>query len=192
MKYIKKEQILQWVLIGGGVIALIVSLFFDTAINKKLSGLNYPILSAMSIVLSNLYLIILVLFIYTTFAMYIGKKREGILPLWASLIITIVLGVLLKLLVARERPLDVNDFAFFTYAFPSLHAAICFCVVPILDVEFPRLKWFWIGLGVLVGLSRLFLQVHYLSDVIAGILIGYIIGLVVWYMNQKFFYKIKW
>jgi len=78
------------------------------------------------------------------------------------------------------------------YSFPSLHAALCFTVLPTLDIEFPKHKWAWISLAALVGLSRIYLQVHYLSDVLAGCAIGYAIGVWIFHLNKKYYYKIKW
>ena len=54
---------------------------------------------------------------------------------------------------------------------------LVFCAIPILDKEFPKLKYFWIAFAVLVAFSRIYFGLHFLSDVIAGGLIGYLIGI---------------
>jgi undecaprenyl-diphosphatase len=64
-------------------------------------------------------------------------------------------------------------------SFPSGHAAAVFSTVYILDREFPKIKWFWIGIAILVSFSRIYLGVHYLTDVVVGALIGYTISLIV-------------
>jgi undecaprenyl-diphosphatase len=62
------------------------------------------------------------------------------------------------------------------FSFPSAHAAICFTLLPILDRIYSRFRLFWVFFAVMVALSRLYFQVHYFSDVVAGTLIGYMIG----------------
>jgi undecaprenyl-diphosphatase len=49
-------------------------------------------------------------------------------------------------------------------------------MLPILDREYPHFRVFWIAFASLVAFSRLYLGVHYLSDVVTGAAIGYLIG----------------
>ncbi len=180
-----------WLIIIASKLA-IISLFLDNFFNDRIHLIHNPTLDIVFTIMTNFYLLIFVLLFVTTFFMYAEKKREGIIPVWASLLITTVVVVLLKLLIARERPQELTDVAWFMYSFPSLHAALCFTVLPTLDIEFPKHKWAWISLAALVGLSRIYLQVHYLSDVLAGCAIGYAIGVWIFHLNKKYYYKIKW
>ena len=90
---------------------------------------------------------------------------------------------ILKILVARERP----DLAFLpeeTFSFPSRHAAIALAVIPFMLKEKGLVFW-WIA-GILIGLSRLLLGAHYLSDVLGGALIGYYTSyfIFIWYKKH--------
>ena len=53
---------------------------------------------------------------------------------------------------------------------------LAFCAIPFLSKEFPKFKYFWIAFASLIAFSRVYFGVHFLSDVIAGGLIGYLIG----------------
>lgn len=192
-KYMHWNHVLQIILISLGVIALVASLFFDTYVAENIVKYHSPALDIFFRVISSFYFLAFVLFILTTYLMYVQKKRDGILPLWATYLVATIVVAIIKLLVARERPLGGEDLIWFDrFSFPSMHAAVCFAVLPILDVKFPKMKIFWISLVVLVGVSRIYLQMHFLSDVIAGALIGYVVGIATFHIINRHFYKVKW
>jgi lipid A 4'-phosphatase len=60
------------------------------------------------------------------------------------------------------------------WSFPSGHSVTLAALAFALCVLYPRGRVAWIGAALLVGLSRIMLDEHYLSDVIAGFYIGLI------------------
>lgn len=91
------------------------------------------------------------------------------------------LNLLLKKLFARDRPLlweRVVDVRF--YSFPSGHAMISMVIYGLLGyflgTRFPKQRWLiysvTVGLIAVIGLSRLYLGVHWPTDVIAGYTAG--------------------
>lgn len=100
------------------------------------------------------------------------------------LIGTLVAGTattVLKWIFRRRRP-PGNSLGFYArldrHAFPSGHAGRSACIVvllaPLLPVWGTLLLALWAGL---VGLARVALEVHFLSDVIGGWLVGLLAGL---------------
>ena len=102
-----------------------------------------------------------------------------------------LLSTLLKVLVDRARPPGelVHPVG---ASFPSGHAtyagATCVALVLLFTAPGARRRWWWAlaGLGV-VGMawSRTFLQVHWLTDVIAGALLGCGVSLLVFAIAQR-------
>lgn len=91
-------------------------------------------------------------------------------------------NLILKPLVARLRPCDVNTAVQLLidrpmgYSFPSGHTGASFAAASALYFGKSRL---WIPAGaiaVLIAFSRLYLYVHYPSDVLAGAIIGIAFG----------------
>jgi membrane-associated phospholipid phosphatase len=62
-------------------------------------------------------------------------------------------------------------------SFPSGHAATAFATATAVAVLYPRLKWPLLAVAALVALSRVYLGVHFWSDVVVGSLLGGAIGL---------------
>jgi 4-amino-4-deoxy-L-arabinose transferase-like glycosyltransferase/membrane-associated phospholipid phosphatase len=62
-------------------------------------------------------------------------------------------------------------------SFPSGHAVSAFAVAVVLARFYPRGRGLFYGIAALVGISRVYLNVHYTSDVVGGALLGVAIGL---------------
>jgi undecaprenyl-diphosphatase len=58
------------------------------------------------------------------------------------------------------------------FSFPSSHAVNNFAAALILAFFFPRTKWWFFGFAAIVAFSRVYVGVHYPSDVIGGAVIG--------------------
>lgn len=63
-----------------------------------------------------------------------------------------------------------------TFAFPSNHAINNFAAATFFWLLFPRLKWVLFITASLIAISRVYLGLHYPSDIIAGALIGFGFG----------------
>lgn len=57
-------------------------------------------------------------------------------------------------------------------AFPSSHAVNTFAGALVLGFFYPRALWYLMGYGALVAYSRVYVGVHYPSDVLGGAVIG--------------------
>ena len=96
----------------------------------------------------------------------------------------------LKFVIGRARPFELLDIrglvSHIGSSFPSAHAAAVFSSLAVLDKEFRKFKWIWLGIAFLVAFSRIYLGVHYLSDVAFGALVGLGSGLfAVWFWEKK-------
>ena len=104
----------------------------------------------------------------------------------ASLIVDLILcNGILKNLVARTRPCDVNKSIQllikrpWNYSFPSGHTAASFASVTALYLAGEKKLWKpALALGCVIAFSRMYLYVHYPTDILGGALIGIFSGFV--------------
>ncbi len=120
-----------------------------------------------------------------TICLLIGKWKK----IAAIMIITLAFGMVinddLKDIFQHPRPDNAVVWSYFShnnYSFPSGHTETAFIVATVLSAY---VAWrYWPVLYLLagaVGISRLYLDVHYLTDVAAGAATGILIGVLVIY-----------
>lgn len=168
-----------------GIILLLISLIFDKQISIFFTSYRIDFLSSIAVFMDLFkwyYLFGIVLIIILIKKEY---KKIPLLILSFGLYGLIVNG--LKIVIGRERPFVElkNELVETTNpyrSFPSGHATSMFTLLPFLDFIYV----FWLILSILVSLSRVYLGVHYLSDIIAGALIGLIIPEISKFILKKY------
>ena len=109
-------------------------------------------------------------------------RKVGFAILCALALEVTLCNIILKPLIARIRPCDINTAVQLLinrptdFSFPSGHTASSFAAVSALYFSRQRLWRPALILAILISFSRLYLYVHYPTDVLAGIMLGIIVG----------------
>jgi len=119
----------------------------------------------------------------------IPKYRKSGVSLSLGLLACLIVGNLtLKPLIARVRPFDLVEgvelliTAPADFSFPSGHTLSSTVAAAVLTMTDKRFGYFAIPLAVLIAFSRLYLYVHFLTDVLGGALIGAVISTVIYFV----------
>lgn len=114
-----------------------------------------------------------------------GYRKNGVMLCVGLLICFIVGNLLLKNLAARDRPCWLNESVELLipmpmdYSFPSGHTMSSFAAAVILFHTDKRFGIPALILAFLIAFSRLYLYVHFPTDVAAGALMGCAVGIAV-------------
>lgn len=116
-----------------------------------------------------------------------AKGRWMVLALIVTVILTDQISAhVLKNLVGRVRPCNALSGVLTpvgpssSHSFPSSHATNMGGTMLLLSLAYPAYAWFFGFWALAAGLSRIYLGLHYPSDVLGGYLLGMVIGWGVW------------
>jgi len=121
--------------------------------------------------------------IVTILCFILIKDKRCALFIMLSGLITVLLNYLLKMIFMRDRPIELMIISESGYSFPSGHAMLSMgfygFIIYIIRKFNVKYKNLWSGLLgaliILIGLSRIYLGVHYPSDVLAGYFVSFAI-----------------
>ncbi len=130
------------------------------------------------------------LIIFSMILLCFKKSRfSGLSAIVAIFIGAVITNLILKNLIDRSRPYDSSDVYMQWFvevfnsglsdkSFPSGHVTATFAMVTALFLAGDK-RYSWLGFifGLLMAMSRVYLVVHYPTDVIAGMIVGAIAGI---------------
>ena len=157
-----------------GSIFLILSFFLDSLVHKFFLSLQNSLFTfffeGISFISNFLAVGIILSFLFVL------KRRYKTLSIFIlSFFGLAVIVYTLKIFIARPRPsfgLEQGG----DFSFPSGHASACFGAYPWIMKHFQKLRGIWIVFSLLAVVSRLYLGVHYFSDVLSGVILGYFVS----------------
>lgn len=127
-----------------------------------------------------------------------GEARGRWMVIFAVLAVAIIdpaIYRIIKPLVGRIRPCHDQALAWIRlvdgcggqYGFPSSHAANLFGMAMVIGAFYKRTRYYLYPLAALVAIGRVYLGVHYPSDVVAGAIFGAAVGWGLVYGGRKLF-----
>jgi len=191
------------------VMALFAALFvfiaaaFNTAISQSFEAWVYaesiehmsPVITSCAIGITHLGDALVVVLVCLLFIIVPTLRKNYAVPVIASTVVAACLNALLKLAFMRPRPDILMLIPETDFSFPSGHAMTnmaLYAVIIILAWRFLHTKrakvLITLALGTLVfaiGFTRIYLGVHYVTDVIAGWCLGLTIALAVILIYDK-------
>ena len=153
------------------------TLLVEEAVLRGVNSLASPQLDTVAVILTQLGGVVGVVALTVGFALLLwGRQlRRMAVLLVAGVGGAVTLNLLLKLFFQRDRPqLWERLVTENSYSFPSGHAMASSALAFSLVIVFWPTRWRWLALFgagfymTIIGLTRLYLGVHYPSDVLAG------------------------
>ena len=161
-----------------GISALVIALAFlvDQWFLPLIPLLRIPVLDSLfTFIGSSLGLVV---FFFIVGVLLLWKDRQKILYFMAAVLTALAASYLLKYALMRPRPDILPLLIKSSPSFPSTHAAVAGSVYFFARKLGRMEKSVVLLLGILVAVSGFYNGVHYLSDIVAGIVLGLIIGYV--------------
>ena len=165
----------------------IVSFFLDDRISLLAMSSKIRFLDMLFGIITNFIFVTLIVLLVPSLLLY-KKEKKTVYLFWFAFIATIIINVIAKLIIHRNRPSEPGSYFIYSlqqYSFPSTHTVVVFSMLPFLIKYLPRQKYFWIFFAFLVGFTRLYFNYHFFSDVAFGAFFGYLIGIFFLHLDER-------
>lgn len=189
----------KWWYLLFGIVLLVISFFIEKRVAFFFTSFRNPVFDYVTWFFSSTVRSFLVFFVIPIIILWF-KDRNNALLFASGYLGVIIITYSLKFLVLRARPFSVLElpllalisykFALWDSSFPSSHASSSFS--PFAAYEKYSLKWLWLFIALVSIFTRLYAGVHYLSDVVAGSLVGYFITKLVFWLDRKYRFSRVW
>ena len=126
-----------------------------------------------------------------------GKKtRNKGVVLLITVITVFILTNYLKEEFHRVRPYEYMNFipkvkTSGTSSFPSAHSAVAFAVFGVYYFYNLRYKYMVGAIALIIAVSRFYLEVHYFTDVLAGMALGLTVSYILFHINEMILKSVK-
>ncbi|NLJ99069.1 MAG: phosphatase PAP2 family protein [Tissierellia bacterium] len=118
--------------------------------------------------------------VFVLILLFFGNREGKIIGIQGTitLVISQTITYGLKSLLSRERPynilkgLNTFDIILKDYSFPSGHTSASFAIATTVALNIPKLSIVVFIIALIIGVSRIYLGVHYPTDVVAGMILG--------------------
>jgi undecaprenyl-diphosphatase len=140
-------------------------------------------ISSQFVVISNTHGVFFLIAFVLLYEVLIVRKKEVALHAAFSTLAALVFSVILKELFLMPRPYlaeggypeaGLTSFS----SLPSVHAAIAFCLATSVTLHQRKLGIFLFTMAVAISFGRVLANVHYPIDIIVGMLIGVLTGII--------------
>lgn len=111
-----------------------------------------------------------------------GRRLEGLMTLLALTLTAFLINLVVKPMFTRKRPYEILETVRtminppFGSSFPSGHAASSFAAASMLWFFNMPFRYLALALALLIAVSRVYLMVHFPSDVLVGVVSGIVIS----------------
>lgn len=192
----KKRWIALLLAASGTLLACIAYAYWDIPVAYYCRGLNRSILDMAEIVTNagdSKWYFILFVPVFLIFQFVVKNKKWSMKMLFfvAALSASGLANLLIKWIAGRNRPVNLFSHGAFGFdffktiyelnSFPSGHTVTAFSFATALCILFPRFGALAFVPATAIALSRVVITSHYVSDVIAGAVIGAVCTLAVKY-----------
>lgn len=158
----------------------------DTTNNLCVAALGLSKVLGWKVLLGFSIISVFVFFLYKAFTnefdfrfAFVKIKNSYVFYVLLSILFACGIGKVLKVIIGRARPIFADPTLFYMFSqssefnsMPSGHTVVCFAALVMIGMLLPRIKWATWTLAILVAVSRVYIGMHWVSDVVLGAFIG--------------------